>query len=105
MVNHNGFIFLRNKETRKIGMFYIGSGCLHENFSEEELVDYERIPIPFERVDYDTLVELFGNIYEDRNWHKALYRLDTLLKVIKSNTDDVTASNILRQFILEIEKE
>lgn len=104
MVNHKGFIFLRNKETGKIGMFYCGNDTLFNNFSDEELVDYDKTPVPFEEVDYDTLVELLGNIYEDRNWHRYLYHISILSKVVKSCTDKKTAENIIRQFILEIEE-
>ena len=103
MVNHTGFVFLRNKETGKIEMFYCGNEPLLNNFSEEELANYDKTPIPFEAVDYDTLVELLGNIYEDRNWHKSLRPVSILSKVVKSCTDKKTAENIIRKFILEIE--
>ena len=84
-------------------MFYCGNEPLLNNFSEEELADYDKTPIPFEEVDYDTLVELLGNIYEDRNWHRALRPVNILSKVVKSCADKKTAENIIRQFILEVE--
>lgn len=95
-MKHSDFTFMRQRNNGKIYMVYGGEEDTF-NDSSFDTVEFEDLP-------FDTLIELAENIYEDKNWHTQIYKLDIMADIIKNNVNEETAIKILRDFILKIEK-
>lgn len=95
-MKHSDFTFIRQRNNGKIYMVY---GEEENNFDDDgfDIVAFKDLP-------FDTLLELAENIYEDKNLHTQIYKLDIIADIIKKNVNEETAIKILRDFILEIEK-
>ena len=95
-MKHSDFTFIRQRSNGKIYMIY---GEEEDGFND---CGFDKIT--FKDLPFDTLVELARNIYEDKNWHTQIYKLDIMADIIKKYVNEETAIKILRDFILEIEK-
>jgi hypothetical protein len=95
-MKHSDFTFIRQRNNGKIYMVY---GEEENNFDDDgfDVVVFKDLP-------FDTLLELAENIYEDKNLHTHIYKLGIMAYIIKKNVAEETATKILRDFILEIEK-
>lgn len=101
---YDKYTYFRHKKSGNIHLFY---GCYHDvmrEYSFDDLKEYDPNPLSFEDLDANALSELLSNIYENRNWHKSLYRVSILVSSIQNNADEKTATNILRQYILKLEE-
>ena len=105
-MNFPNYTFLRHKKNHTIAIFYSNIDDLQDNFSPEELEEYDNTPVSYESLDIDTLKELLSNILENYNFHsRCQYEPDLLVECTKyAGCTDAMCAAFLRHYIIEIDK-